>query len=333
MWMSDQSPKLDLKTWKALHNVTSSQASPAGRLRSTWLASGLTNNYGRVRHRASPSALPVNNSDNLTSDTLPPPLCASLTSASLQSCLVSRLQQQLENTGSMIYSLTWKDKATPAGRLYCQRQASVPRTKEIDCSLVLTDWPTPAVAAITNGVKIEHCKDGRTKPNKVGWAAALCGWPTPTTRDHKDGAECLNVPINSLLGRQVWQAAWPTPCANNATGAGTSGREGGHNLQTAVSLTQPIRITAIGQVLTGSDAGMENSGQLNPAHSRWLMGFPPEWDDCAVMAMPSSRKSRRNLSEPLSEPEKTQPQKVRVRIRAGTFEHDGWLALAQKREV
>lgn len=227
--------------------------------------------------------------------------------------------------------------------------------------------------------------------------------PTPTTRDHKDGAECLNVPTNSLLGRVVWQAAWPTPTANNGTRAGTSGREGGMNLQTAAALApwptvttidnnqvagegaaadhpargttlggavrlvgwpspcaqnatvngytdqekviarkaagrqqnlqdvvilanQPIRITASGQVLTGSDAAMENSGQLDPAHSRWLMGFPPEWDACAVTAMPSSRKQRQN-----SLPVSSEPLKIpKARIKSGSFEYDAWVIKANK---
>lgn len=254
--MKDPSRMLDLQTWKDLHNVTSSPVSVGGRRRSTWRASGLSNVYGRVRHRASRSALLENSLDNSTIDTLHQPSCGSLSSASLQSSLANRLRQRLENTGSMIYSLSWKDKVTPAGRPYCQRVASVPRTKGIDYSLVpLTNWPTPTA---NNGTGAGT--SGRQGGMNLQTTAAISAWPTPTTRDHKDGKECPNVPLNSLLGRVVWTA------------------------------DQPIRITASGQILTGSDAGMESSGQLDPAHSRWLMGFPPEWCDCAVSVMPLSRK-------------------------------------------
>ena len=104
-------------------------------------------------------------------------------------------------------------------------------------------------------------------------------------------------------------AGWPTPTVqipNSLRGKGQDPlkrKEGGHqvNLTDAVNYLrdcpQPARLTASGQMLTGCSAGMESGGQLNPALSRWLMGYPPEWDDCAVTAMPSSRKSQRSSSK------------------------------------
>lgn len=64
----------------------------------------------------------------------------------------------------------------------------------------------------------------------------------------------------------------------------------------------PARITKHGEMLTGSLAEMDSGGQLNPAHSRWVMGYPPEWCDCAVTAMQSFPKSRKRSSKPSLKP-------------------------------
>ena len=69
--------------------------------------------------------------------------------------------------------------------------------------------------------------------------------------------------------------------------------QGTDRLPGAAFLVVPCRRTAFGEMQTGSCAGTGGGGQLNPAHSRWLMGLPAEWDDCAVMATPLSRRRRK----------------------------------------
>jgi hypothetical protein len=80
------------------------------------------------------------------------------------------------------------------------------------------------------------------------------------------------------------------------TGQHPEGRKVNMGLASQVHIgfikTEPARLTANGELLTGSSAGMAAGGQLSPAHSRWLMGLPPEWDACAATATQSSRKSR-----------------------------------------
>ena len=61
---------------------------------------------------------------------------------------------------------------------------------------------------------------------------------------------------------------------------------------------QAHQLTDSGETPNGSPASTEKRGQLNPAHSRWLMGLPPEWDACAPTETRSALNKRRNSSEP-----------------------------------
>ena len=218
-----------------------------------------TDQCGQEAVRASLLVLQEREKDKPTSATSGRSGSDSLSSADLQSFLENRLKQRLGTVGLTLYKETWRESVTPAGRSVSRLAASAHRTSDKGCG----SWPT-------------------------------------TTRDWKDGKECQNAPINALLGRSVWLASWEkTPSASDGEGGvmqirpGTTGKYKLRDWAHMANHDQPARLTTSGEMLTGSSAGMESGGQLNPAHSRWLMGLPPAWDDCAPTAMPSSRKSRK----------------------------------------
>ena len=61
----------------------------------------------------------------------------------------------------------------------------------------------------------------------------------------------------------------------------------------------PARLTATGELLTGSDAGMESGGQLHPAHSLWLQLGPwsTVWARCAARVTLSTSRKRKPSSK------------------------------------
>lgn len=309
--MKEVSRKLKLGTLKASHSAISSPESAAGRSPSSSPESATEPNSGREARRASRLARQENSSDSSTIGTSPRYSSTSSASAALQDCLGSKLRQQLENRGCAIYKFTWKEKVTPSGLPYFQLVASAHRTNATDSSSGRINWLTPTA---NNGTGAGT--SGREGGLNLQTAAQMVAWPTPRAVDGEKNSRTVEGALKELARGKLScvpgvasLAGWPTPTANSNDRAAvpenalmTHRQDGGkiqQRLQDFAAITQPIRITVSGQMLTGSDAEMESSGQLNPAHSRWLMGFPPEWDDCAVTAMQSFRKSLPN-SSPLS---------------------------------
>lgn len=134
-------------------------------------------------------------------------------SAALQRSLANRLAASLDLNGSMEFSLTWKDVATPAGRRICRLAARARRTSDSDCS----GRPTCAARNWRDGWSNQHEVNARPL-NEVAVmaleAANLVGYPTPTacspaTEEYNEAGESCNLRTIRLLF-----AGYPTPSSS-----------------------------------------------------------------------------------------------------------------------
>ena len=173
------------------------------------------------------------------------------------------------------------------------------RLDQLPRQAALAGWTTPQAHDVSGRSKNQKAIHG----TKHGCAclvmdAAMAGWPAPCAQDGPNGGPSQGT---DRLPGAVSLAGWPTTTAtatDASRGKGTiRPHDTGIPLPQRAAMATPARLCSDGTLLTGSTAGMASGGRLNPAHSRWLIRLPPEWDDCAPTAMPSTRKPRRNSSE------------------------------------
>lgn len=231
---------------------------------------------GQVPAHASLSARQAKERGLLTSGTYGPSCIGWSGSIALSLSLASNLQALTQMTGSTLYRLTWKPWVMPSGRVRFRLRASVPRTSGTE----LIGWPTPTANAWKH-----PSNAGRQGGLNLQTAAQLSGWTTPSASDSRRGGRGITEGMSgSSLAQQVKMAGWPTPTASDHKGGYPGGRIRNGKISTdrldvVAQIAGPVRLTASGKMLTGSNAQMENGGQLNPALSLWLMGLPPEWDE------------------------------------------------------
>lgn len=208
-------------------------------------------------------------------------------SDALQSSLASRLPELLGSRGSIMFALTWKAQATPLRRRICALRASAHRTSDSGS----TGRPTPQTfdhVAPKTGEALE-----RNKRN--GGCSNLREFVMLAADSPSGSGATLPTSATAHDARAIAHASWTTPSSRDWKDTGPikarGDRQNVHDLRLD-QLPRQAHLTP-GPSSSGSPAATAKPGQLNPAFSRWLMGYPAEWDDCAPTATRSSLKSRR----------------------------------------
>lgn len=231
----------------------------------------------------------------------------------------SEMTRDPNNLRSQVYKAAIQSSpwATPAARDYHSESATDafnekrwrhPRGKPLSAQATLSTWVSPQAADANGSGLNQHTASLCRQTRQVSM------WPTPTASLANKGVRSFDGGIREAmrsrgpdLAAVSCLASWATPVATELGNTLENYRAMKANMKSGPrsAITHPslqaqlatLQTRASGPSATGLPAKTENRGQLNPAHSRWLMGYPAEWDSCGATAMQLFRRSRRNSSQ------------------------------------
>ena len=178
---------------------------------------------GPTKFQSGLAAAPVRRShkqdrseDSTTTDISGPIGSDSLKPVDLLASLVSRYRAKTDSRGSTLFTIAWKVRATPSGRLIPAQRGSPRRTS----ATASTSWPSPvkedAKSSARHGYMITG-NPGTTLLDAARLTSPQSSWTTPVASDRKgtrppDSKYAVCLP-NEAASTMAPPASWATPVA------------------------------------------------------------------------------------------------------------------------